>query len=504
MTLPLFDRPGVREDDEKREQPILRVSEINRVVRASLEAQWRDVWIEGELSDVRKAPSGHVYFCLNDEDEPAQLTGVMFRGDARRAKARLARGEVVRMRGTLTLYEPRGTFQLVARVALPAGEGDLHAQFQRVQKKLEAEGLLAPESKRKLPAMPSVVGVVTSAAGAAMHDIIRVARRRCPVRIVVADCRVQGQDAPASIVAAMRRIVTVPGLDVVIVGRGGGSQEDLWAFNHESVARAIAACVVPTVSAVGHEVDVTIADLVADVRASTPSNAAELVVPDRQALWSELDGYHRRVERALETRIGKLRLRFERLEKRLHDPRHALGGVRRRLDSLRRDLGRRGQARVAADRSRLTALQGKLSRLDPRRQLAHDRASLQRLTSRLEAAAQPMTARRARALHEIDTHLRALARPTVSRRARALDELGTRLRSIGRPMLAGKRAKLDGVRHRLDALSPRAVLSRGYAIVLHEGQALMAAARARDGDGLHILLHEGELDATVSRRWKGP
>ncbi len=483
MTLPLFDRPGPLDEgeDDRRERRILRVSEVNRLVRGTLEAQWPDVWIEGELSDVTRSPAGHVYFCLNDDKEAAQLRAVMFRSDARRARAKLARGEVVRVRGALTLYEPRGTFQLIARVALPAGEGDLHAQFERIRRKLEAEGLLDPARKRKLPAMPAVVGVVTSAAGAAMHDVIRVARGRCPVRIVVADCRVQGQDAPASIVRALHDIQRLEELDVVIVGRGGGSQEDLWAFNHESVARAIAECRVPTVSAVGHEVDVTIADLVADVRASTPSNAAELVVPDREALRGELDGWRRRVERALETRLGRERLRFERLEKRLSDPRHALGGVRRRLDALRRDLVRRVQGRLSAERTRLTATQSKLARLDPRRQLARDRQKLLQLTSRLEATAQPLIVRRARTLHELTTHVRTAGRPLVSRR----------------------RSQLDGLTHRLDALSPKAVLARGYAIVLHEGKALMRAEVARAGDALRVVLTAGELDARVERVRRG-
>ena len=475
MTLPLFDRPDAR-DDEERDRRVLRVAEINRIVRASLESQWSDVWIEGELSDVRKAPSGHVYFCLNDEEVPAQLTGVMFRSDARRAKARLERGEVVRMRGSLTLYEPRGTFQLVARIALPAGEGDLHAQFQRVKKKLDAEGLLAQERKRKLPAMPSVVGVVTSESGAAMHDIIRVARARCPVRIVVADCRVQGQEAPASIVAAIKRIQELPGLDVVIVGRGGGSQEDLWAFNHESVARAIASCRVPTVSAVGHEVDVTIADLVADVRAATPSNAAELVVPDRQALLTELDASQRRLERALETRTGRLRLALERLDKRLHDPRRALGLVRRRLDGLRHGVATHTRARIATSRSALATLVTRLHRTDPRQKLARDRHALAKLTARLEAA----------------------PGPEMARRSRAIGQLALQLGATSRAFVATRRARLDATSHRLEALSPRAVLARGYAIVLHRDVALLSATGVSAGDAVRVVLNAGELDATVT------
>jgi exodeoxyribonuclease VII large subunit len=478
-TLDLFDRRGRDDEPEKPEKGprVLRVAEINRAVRRRLESDYRDVWIEGELSDVTRASSGHVYFTLNDEREAAQLRGVMFRGDARRAKARLERGAVVRMRGQLTLYEARGNYQLVARVALPAGAGDLHAQFERIRRKLDGEGLFADERKRPLPRFPKVVGVVTSASGAAMHDIVRVASARCPVRIVVADCRVQGQEAPASIVRALRQIARLPGLDVVIVGRGGGSAEDLWAFNYESVARAIAECPVPVVSAVGHEVDVTIADLVADVRASTPSNAAELVVPDKRSLQHELDGWERRLSRALDGQIAAGRLRLERLTRGLGDPRHELARDRGRLATHASALVAAMRRRIAEGREAVRKAEASARRNDPRARIAKSR----RLHS------------------ELDARLRAALTPVLNARRASLARLHGRLTHAVTVGLERRRSTLGGSIARLEALSPLAVLSRGYAIALHDetGHALTRAEDATPGDTLDVVLHEGRLKARV-------
>lgn len=479
MTLPLFDGPGKRDGDEKRDK-VFRVSEINRAVRLRLESDWRDVWVEGELSDVTKSAAGHVYFTLCDETDPAQVRGVLFRSDAQRSRAQLRDGERVRLRGSLSLYEPRGSFQLIARIALPAGEGDLAAQFDRVRKKLEAEGLFDPARKRRLPRLPRVVGVVTSRHGAALHDIVRVARERCPVRIVVADCRVQGDDGARSVIEALVAIQRLPELDVVIVARGGGSAEDLWAFNDERLARAIATCRVPTVSGVGHEVDVTIADLVADVRAATPSNAAEIVCPDRAALMNEIEAHRRHLERAMDVRVGKERLRLERAARRLRDPRHDLRETHRRIDALAARIERAQKRRIVAERQRLATLDGRLARRDPRAVLARDRKTLAALGSRLEAALPPAIA---------------------SRRAR-LFELRTELGALGASLSAARRAELAAIAARLDAMSPLAVLARGYAIALDErtGRALVRAADVAPGDRVRVRLSEGALVTRVEGR----
>ncbi len=438
------------------EQP-LTVAALNRAVRHGVEREWGDVLVLGEISDFTRSHAGHVYFTLNDEREQAQLRIVMFAGDARRTRAELKDGARVRMRGRLTLYEPRGTFQMIARTAAAAGEGDLLVQFRKLLAKLEAEGLTAPERKRALPLLPNCVGVVTSAHGAAVHDIVRVASRRCPLRLVVAPCVVQGASAPASIVRAIEAVQKIAELDVVIVARGGGSAEDLWAFNDESVARAIAGCRVPVVSGVGHEVDITISDLVADVRAATPSQAAELVVPAREALEEQLDTLRRRLSRALETRVDRGRLSVARFAAKLRDPRKAVAGARTPLRRLNEALARSVQARLARLRSMLDDSTRKLGPHDPRARLSQQKSALVRARTRLELS------------------------PSL--------------------FMAPRRHALASAMGRLDALSPLAVLGRGYAIVFSEssGRALRTPTDVAAGDGLRIRLHEGELRAKVAR-----
>jgi exodeoxyribonuclease VII large subunit len=431
-SLPLFDRA------DKSDEPMLRVSQLNRSVRALLEDKYKSVWVEGELSDVTLAASGHAYFTLNDEDKrnPAQVRGVMFRNDAQRCKAHLKNGARVQMRGQVSLFEPRGSFQLIARIARPVGEGDLQAELARLKEALLAEGLLDPARKRPLPLFPRVIGVVTSATGAAVHDIIRVAHARCAVRIILSPCVVQGAEATQSIVQALEAIQRVPDLDVVIIGRGGGAAEDLQAFNDERVVRAIGLCRVPTVSAVGHEVDVTLADLIADVRAATPSNAAELVVPEQRVLQQQLENAERRLARGLEIRLGQERLRLDRQARKLAAP------IRTRLRN---------------DRAELQRLHERVARRDPRVSLARDRAQLIQRTTRID--------------------------------------------SLIRPLLANRRARLSELSARLTALSPTQILARGYAIALHEtsGKALLHATDAAVGDRVIVRLHQGSLTTRVEK-----
>lgn len=453
MSLPLFDYAKKKTDDEK--DKVLRVVELNRLLKSTLESGFGDVWVEGELSDVTRAASGHIYFTLNDGKDPAQLRSVMFRNDARRAKATFADGERVRLRGGVSLYEARGSTQFIARVALPAGQGDLHAEFERLRKKLEAEGLLDPAKRRPLPRMPRVVGVVTSLSGAALHDIVRVAKGRCPVRLIVSHCLVQGAEAPASIVKALDEIQRHPDVEVVIVGRGGGSSEDLFAFNDERVARAIARCRVPIVSAVGHEVDITIADLVADLRAATPSNAAELVVPDRAALEKELEARARAMERAFDIRLGRERLRLDRLRRRLGDPSKHVARGKGRLVAIEGKLAQLSSRKIARDRARLAQLASRLAQLDARTRLARDRSKLDHLLASLLGA-----------------------RPSI---------------------VDHRRAALGSVVATLDALSPLAVLHRGYAIALHEktGKAVVRATDVSVGDRVTVRVAEGSLVAHI-------
>jgi len=472
--MPLFER--VQGQDHDGEERVFRVSEVNRAVRFTLEDSWANVLIEGELSDVRRA-KGHVYFTLNDEEDPAQLRGVMFQSDVRRTKAPLEDGARIQFRGTLSLYTARGQFQLIARSAKLAGEGDLAAQFRKLRAKLEAEGLLDPERKRPLPALPRVVGVVTSRTGAALRDIIRVAAERCPVQILISDCRVQGDEAPESIVSALELVQQVHDLDVVIVSRGGGSAEDLWAFNDEGVARAIAACRVPVVSGVGHEVDITIADLVADVRAATPSNAAEIVVPERKALLRDVRSWERRLNQALDNRIGGLRLRLERLLRPLYGARRVIIPVRRKLSELHEQLGPAQRSDLRRRRERLAELRQRLMRLDPRSVLRRDQHQLAALTA----------------------NLRDAGRLPIRQRRDRLVSLSFALQARGRPTVREARAAYAELCAQLDALSPLRVLERGYAIALHEatGRAVRRQSEVKEGDRLVVRVSDGEFGAKV-------
>lgn len=286
------------------------VSGLNRLVRELLDASLPPVWVAGEVANWKRSPPGHCYFTLKDAQ--AHVRCVLFARDARRLPADPEEGMRVRAFGAVTLYEQRGAYQLVVRELEARDSGGLwRLAFERLRRKLEAEGLLAAERKRPLPRSPRRVGVVTSSAGAALHDVLRVVEQRAPwTTVVVSAARVQGEGAEREIVAALDRLTAHGRVDVVIVGRGGGSVEDLWAFNREEVARAIARCPVPVVSAVGHEVDVTIADLVADHRAATPSAAAERVVLDGHDVRRQVRTAAARLEGALRRRLDERRRRL--------------------------------------------------------------------------------------------------------------------------------------------------------------------------------------------------
>jgi exodeoxyribonuclease VII large subunit len=350
----------------------LSVAALNALVKQLLEARIPPLWVEGEITGWKRYASGHRYFCVRDGD--AQVSAVMFRSDAQRLPVEPEEGMKVRVFGAVTLYEKRGDYQLVVRRIEGSGDGGLwRLAFDRLRLKLAGEGLLAPERKRPLPRHPRVVGVVTSPVGAVLHDILHVIGRRAPwTRVLLSPARVQGDGAALDVARALRlfeRSAVRP--DVIIVGRGGGSMEDLWAFNEEPVARAIAACSVPVISAVGHETDVTIADLVADLRAPTPSAAAEHAVPDGAVLRQELIVGRARLARALRRYAGSRRDRIElareRLERRIvrlaEARRGALGMAGERLESRMLRV-------LEARRAALGTLAGRLDALSPLQALA--------------------------------------------------------------------------------------------------------------------------------------
>jgi len=342
------------------------VTEINRTVRGLLESELPELWIAGEVANFTRARSGHLYFTLKDEG--SQLRCVMWRRDAARLPIDPEEGMEIRVRGSLTLYEARGEFQLSVRQVEAHGEEGLwKLAFERLRARLEEEGLLDPARRRPIPRFPQAVGVVTSPTGAAFRDILTVIRRRAPwTRVVLLGTRVQGEGAAAEIARAIEVLAGSGEVDVLIVGRGGGSIEDLWAFNEEPVARAISESPVPVISAVGHEVDVTISDLVADLRAPTPSAGAEAAVQDGRALQRLLEGVRARLSRGLRHQAERRRHRLATAELRL------VRGIRGTIDPVRASLERREQRMtqsvrrlIEVRRHALGSIAGKVEALSP-------------------------------------------------------------------------------------------------------------------------------------------
>jgi exodeoxyribonuclease VII large subunit len=347
------------------------VSELTERIKLVLEGEFPDVWVVGEISNMTRARSGHVYLTLKDQG--ASVSAVIWRSTAERLRHDLTEGMEVLVSGRLNLYPPRGQYQLNVQSIEPRGAGALAAAFEKLKQRLLEEGLFAPERKRSLPFLPRAIGVVTSPTGAAIRDILKVLRRRFPrITVVLAPARVQGEEAAGEIARGIRRLNERGGLDLLIVGRGGGSLEDLWAFNEEAVARAIYASDLPVISAVGHEVDVTIADFVADVRAATPSAAAEIAVPDERELRLTLAGCGARLRAAAKTTVSLRRERVRALA--------GAYGLKSFLDRLRQrsqnldEVSRRartlaeGALRQASDR--LRELAGRAEALSPLRVLA--------------------------------------------------------------------------------------------------------------------------------------
>jgi exodeoxyribonuclease VII large subunit len=435
-----------------RERP-LSVADVVRLAARTLDALGL-VWLEGEVTQVTKPSSGHLYLALRDRD--CVLSAVMWGRDTQRLKFRIEAGQRLRVRGRLGVYDRDGKMQLYADFAEPAGHGAEALALDQLKHKLAAEGIFAPEKKRSLPQFPRRIGVVTSKNGAAVHDIIRTVQRRLPTPILIADAAVQGETAPHQIVQGMAMVVRA-GVDVVIVGRGGGAVTDLTAFNHERVVRTIARCPVPVISAVGHEVDLSLADLAADARASTPTAAAELAVPDGAAL------------------VELLRKERRRLDREMH---HLLDRARQDLDRHTMALHARGERAIHATRAQLLDLHHRLAGLHPRARILGHRAALVELQRRL-GAVHPGP-RIARATHELAA--------VVARRDAAMHAA-----------LEERRSELGRLGAQMAALSPLAVLERGYAMVRAADSIVRDAAQVAAGDRVHVRLAKGSFDAVVER-----
>jgi exodeoxyribonuclease VII large subunit len=459
---------------------VLSVADLTRDIKRLLERQFTQVWVEGEISNMTLARSGHWYFTLKDSQ--AQLSCVMFKGQNARLGRAPKEGAQVLVSGRINVYEPRGGYQLVAATLEDRGAGLLRERFEQLKRTLSEEGLFDEARKRPLPLLPHRIALVTSPEGAAVRDMIRVILRRFPrAAIVICPTLVQGEAAPAQIVAAIERAQRLAGVEVLIVGRGGGSIEDLWAFNDEGVARAIAACKIPVISAVGHEVDVTIADFVADVRAATPSVAGELVVPVLGDLLRTLARQNGRLSRALRHRLTDARLELKERVARLPQPEARLADQRLRLDQSARRLSIALSRRVRGEQRRLDAKSERLARLHPGRRVALGRLNLAHLENRLAALAE-RASRLAR--DRLETLKQRLAIAALDRRREARQALA--MRSV-----------------RLNAISPLAVLARGYSLVVRDNGLLVRdAGDVGVGDQVTIYPQHGEIRATISARRK--
>ena len=445
LPLPLTD-PGRR---------VLTVSELTRAVKDTLEGRFGGLWVEGEISNLRAHTSGHVYFTLKDDE--AQVRAVLFRSRMRRVRFEPADGLHVLAFGRLEIYAVRGEYQLVCEVLEPKGLGALQLAFEQLKARLAAEGLFDPARKRSLPALPRRIGLVTSPTGAAVRDFLRVVTRRfAGLQVLVCPVRVQGDTAPGEIAAALRLLNRRGDLDVIVVARGGGSLEDLWAFNEEAVARAIAASKIPVISAVGHETDVTIADFVADLRAPTPSAAAELVVREKAELARHVATLGTRLGRAMRQRTGRLgdRLADFRRRRVLTDPGRPLRDWARRVDDLGTRLGR------AMTR--------------------HDARARERL-ERVRRALRP-----------------ALLTAPVRHRRQLAVQLGGRLARVVRGDATRRRRAVEALAAQLDSLSPLACLARGFAIATRASGAVLTRADGIEiGERVTVRLHEGSLGCRV-------
>jgi len=416
-------------------EKVLTVSELTARIKKLLQARFFSIAVAGEVSNLRRPASGHIYFTLKDAD--SQIPAVCFREEARRLGVELKDGLEVTARGRITVYSPRGSYQLVVSEMEMRGAGSLQLALAKLKARLAAEGLFDPGRKKPLPPLPSRVGVVTSSSGAALRDILQVIGRRFgSIGVVINPVPVQGAAAAAEIVRAMEEFNRWKNVEVIIVGRGGGSAEDLQPFNEETVARAIAASEIPVISAVGHETDWTLADLAADLRAPTPSAAAELVIAEKRELLLRLERLERRLGLALNYLLGNLRGRVERALRSatLHDPRRLLWRSRQQLDELAGRLNRIPAVRIGFARQKL-------------------------------------------------------------------GDLNSRLRRRAATRLSFARQRAEALRLRLEAVNPEAVLGRGYSFTrrLSDGRIVTAASMLEIGETVRVRLKQGEFDSTVSR-----
>ncbi|AUU92297.1 MULTISPECIES: exodeoxyribonuclease VII large subunit [Enterobacteriaceae] len=434
---------------------IFTVTRLNQTVRSLLEREMGQVWITGEISNFTQPASGHWYFTL--KDDTAQVRGAMFRNSNRRVTFRPQHGQQVLVRASVTLYDPRGDYQIIVESMQPAGEGLLQQKYEQLKAALSAEGLFDQQFKQPLPTPAHCIGVITSKTGAALHDILHVLRRRDPsLPVVIYPTAVQGDDAPGQIVRAIELANARQECDVLIVGRGGGSLEDLWSFNDERVARAIFASRIPVVSAVGHETDVTIADFVADLRAPTPSAAAEIVSRNQTELLRQIQSAQQRLEMAMDFFIANRTRRFTQLNHRLQQQHPQL---------------------------RLARQQTVLEKLRQRMRVALD-SQLKQASQRQRRVAQRLNQQN--------------PQPRIWRAQTRIQQLEYRLAESLRAQLSVTRERFGKAVTHLEAVSPLSTLARGYSVTTAaDGKVLKQAKQVKTGDTLTTRLADGWVESEV-------
>ncbi|MGH9776342.1 MAG: exodeoxyribonuclease VII large subunit [Candidatus Acidiferrales bacterium] len=485
------------------ERRIWKVSELTGKIRDLLETEFENIWVEGEVSNYHAAQSGHFYFTL--KDAKSQIRCVCFRDQARLLKFKPEDGLQITVRGSISVYEPRGEYQIYVAHIEPVGLGALQLAFDQLKKRLEAEGLFAPERKKPLPLLPGRIGVVTSPKGAAIRDILRVLRRRFPnLHILLYPVKVQGEGAAEEIVRGIQHFTRAKLADVLIVARGGGSLEDLWAFNEEIVARAIAASVIPIITGVGHEIDFTIADFVADVRAPTPSAAAEMVVRSRQEFERQIAEFQKHL-------ANRMRYLLLQRHRRVQDLRGHRGfrqlellirSRRQDVDEISVRLAEGLRERLQLARHRLVTAEARVASFDLRGRAEAVRLRLARYDGTLRAALERALGRKRRTVSTAQVRFASVdLRARVEALWRRIDGDAADSAVRIRRLLVAKRRQLEAAALQLEERSPFQLLERGYAIAYDaHGKVLRSPDDVAVGDEFAVRLARGQLDATVRRK----
>jgi exodeoxyribonuclease VII large subunit len=448
---------GQKTAETSREPKVISISTLNAMIRGKLEGEFGKIWVRGEISNFKPHTSGHFYFSL--KDETSQIAAVMFKGHNQKLKFRPENGMEVLVRGKITVYEPRGNYQIFCESMEPVGAGALQKAFEQLKAKLQQEGLFDVARKKTLPKFPKHIGIVTSPTGAAIRDILNILKRRNKLaHVTLIPALVQGDPAPGSIVNAISLAHKMKTIDVLIVGRGGGSIEDLWAFNDERVARAIAACQMPVISAVGHEIDFTIADFVADLRAPTPSAAAELVVQNADDLMDQIQVQLSRLLNLQKNQIKYLNQSVQQIQRRLIDPKRRLQDLILRCDELmgRLEQGWKNYSKNLCHR------------------IAMGQADLGSPKEKIES---------------------------LKKRA---EILLLRLSNKTSDFVVSRRSRMEKTMASLDALSPLRVVDRGYSIVSNSSKNLAVVKNAdqvSEGDVVSVRLAQGGFEATVNKKF---